>query len=94
VPGVSMYLPQIDYEYTYHLGGNTQEMLRIGLWNEELAERWKQEADFLIIAEQNYNLEWDVFIEPDQFEELPMSPSIAPCQDGSRLRIFRRKVIN
>lgn len=94
VPGVSMYLPQIDYEYTYHLGGNTQELLRVGLWNEELAERWKQEADFLIIAEQNYNLEWDVFIEPDQFEELPMSPSVAPCQDGSRLRIFRRKVVD
>ena len=94
VPGVSLYLPQIDYEYTYHLGGDPQELLKVGLWNEELAEKWKQEADFLIIAEQNYNLEWDVFIEPDQFEELAMSPSVDPCQEGSRLRIFRRKVIN
>jgi hypothetical protein len=94
LPGVSMYLPQIDNGYTYHLGGNSQEMLKIGLWNDELAERWKQEADFVIVAEHEYNSEWAVFLDPDQFDELPRSPSVAPCRDDSRLRIFRRRVTN
>jgi hypothetical protein len=91
LPGVSMYLPQIDDVHTFRLGGNTQEMLKIGLWNDELAERWKQEADFVIVVERKYNSEWEVFLESDQFDELPRSPSVAPCRDDSRLRIFRRR---
>jgi hypothetical protein len=94
LPGVSVYLPQIDFDYTYYLGGNTQEMLKIGLWNDELAERWKQEADFVIISEHNYNSEWKAFLESGQFNELPRSPSVAPCRNDSRLRIFPRKIIN
>jgi hypothetical protein len=92
VPGVSMYLPQIDNVHTFRLGGNTQEMLRIGLWNDELAERWKQEADFVVVLERRYNSEWKDFLESGQFDELPRSPSVAPCQDDARLRIFRRRV--
>jgi len=92
LPGVSMYLPQIDSVHTFRLGGNTQEMLRIGLWNDELAERWKQEADFVVVVERMYNSEWKDFLESGQFDELPRSPSVAPCQDDARLRIFRRRV--
>ena len=94
LPGVSVYLPQIDFDYTYYLGGNTQEMLKIGLWNDELAEKWKQEADFVIISEQNYNPEWKAFLESGQFDELPRSPSVAPCRNDSRLRIFPRRITN
>jgi hypothetical protein len=94
LPGVSVYLPQIDYEYTYYLGGDTQEMLKVGLWNDELAEKWKQEADFVIISEHNYNSEWEVFLASDQFDELPKTPSVAPCRHYSRLHIFRRRATN
>ncbi|UCD42495.1 MAG: glycosyltransferase family 39 protein [Chloroflexota bacterium] len=92
LPGVSLYLPQIDQDYTYSLGGNSQEMLRIGLWNDELAEGWKLEADFVVIAEQKYTSAWEIFFKSGQFEELPKSPSLAPCRDESRLRIFRRRI--
>ena len=91
LPGVSIYLPQINGKYAFHLGGNTQEMLKIGLWNDELAERWKQEADFVIIEESNYNPEWNVFLESGQFDELSRSPATDPCRDDARLRIFRRR---
>jgi hypothetical protein len=94
LPGASLYLPQIDQDYTYSLGGNPQEMLRIGLWNDELAEKWKQEADFVIVAEHKYNSEWAEFLESDQFDELSRSPSVAPCRDNYHLRIFRRRVTN
>jgi hypothetical protein len=94
LPGVSMYLPQIDQDYTYSLGGNSQEMLRIGLWNDELAEGWKQEADFVIIVERRYNSEWEKFFESNQFDELPESPSVALCRDDLHLRIFRRRGTN
>jgi hypothetical protein len=91
LPGVSIYLPQINNKYAFRLGGNTQEMLKIGLWNDELADRWKQEADFVIIEESNYDSEWKVFLESGQFDELPRSPTTAPCRDDARLRIFRRR---
>ncbi len=94
LPGVSLYLPQIDQDYTYSLGGDPQEMLRIGLWNDELAEGWKQEADFVVIVERRYNSEWEKFFESNQFDELPESPSVAPCRDDLHLRIFRRRGTN
>lgn len=77
-PGVSIYLPQINSKYAFRLGGNSEEMLKIGLWNNELAERWEHEADYLIIEESEYDAEWKVFLDSGQFDELPRSPSIAP----------------
>lgn len=94
LPGVSLYLPQIDQDYTYSQGGNPQEMLRIGLWNDELAEGWKQEADFVVIAERRYNVEWENFFASNQFDELSKSPGVSPCRDDSSLRIFRRREAN
>lgn len=91
LPGTSIYLPQINSKYSFRLGGDTQEMLKIGLWNDELADKWKQEADFVIIEEHNYNPEWKTFLESGDFDELPKSPTTTPCRDDARLRIFRRR---
>lgn len=94
IPEASIYPPQINYKYSLKLGGDTEEMLRIGLWNDELADRWKQEADFVIIEEGKYNSEWKTFLESGDFDELPRSPTTAPCRDDARIRIFRRRAEN
>jgi hypothetical protein len=94
LPGVSIYLPQINNKYSLKLGGNTEEMLRIGLWNDELANKWQQEADFIIVEERKYNSEWKAFLEAGDFDELPRSPTTTPCRDDARLRVFRRITSN
>jgi hypothetical protein len=66
-------------------------MLKIGLWNDKLAEKWKDEADFVLIEERNYDGEWKAFLESGDFDELPRSPTTTPCREDARLRIFQRK---
>jgi len=59
------------------------------LWNEVLADRWKQEADIIIIEEWRY-LDWKAIFTPDEFQEFPRTAVGTSCEDSTRLRIFKR----
>jgi hypothetical protein len=89
LPGIEIYPAQINDGYSYRLGGDTDEVKRIGLWNEELKNKWLQEADFILIEKLSYNSDWKEFLETGQFEELAQTPSYLPCRDNP-LRVFRR----
>jgi hypothetical protein len=88
-PHVRIYPPQINDGYAYYTGGDADELLRKGLWNDELAALWKMEADIIIVEEWRYP-NWKPFLNPTIFEELPRSPEATSCLDGTRLRIFKR----
>lgn len=87
---VNIYLPQINGNYALRQGGNADDVLRIGLWNVDLSNQWKSEADFIIIEGWRYDSEWDDYLASGEFEELPPSPLTDPCNEGSMMRIFRR----
>jgi hypothetical protein len=89
-PEINIYPPQINDGYAVRIGGETQEIARWGLWNEELAEQWKEEADYIIVEDRYYNNEWKTFLESGRYVELEPSTSTAPCRDNARLRIFRK----
>lgn len=89
-PEINIYPPQINDGYAVRIGGETQEIARWGLWNEELAEQWKNEADYIVIEDRYYNNEWKTFLESGRYVELEPSLSTAPCRDNARLRIFRK----
>jgi hypothetical protein len=91
-PGIKIYPPQINDGYAYRRGGNTEQLLRAGLWNNILVNQWKKEADFIIIEEKNYSEDWKNFLESGLFQELQRSPSTAPCRDNASLRVFRKNV--
>jgi len=90
LPKAEIYPPQLNDGYSYHAGGNTQELQRFGLWNEVIRGRWLEEADFIIILEDSYNQDWKNFFETGGFEELPHTASTYPCEKNMGLRIFRR----
>jgi hypothetical protein len=89
-PGVNIYLPQINDGYAFRQGGNEDDLLKLGLWNTQLARQWRLEADFIIIEEERYNQGWKSFLESGEFVELSRSPTTDPCQENAGLRIFRR----
>jgi hypothetical protein len=89
LPGIEIYPAQINNGYSYRVGGNTDELRRIGLWNEELEAKWLEEADFILIEKPRYNSDWKEFLETGQFKEFGPTPSYLPCRDVP-LRIFRR----
>jgi len=91
VPGVEIYPPQINDGYSYRVGGDADQLFRSGRWNDELRDRWMNEADFIILEEWRYHQGWKRFLESGQFDELARSPAVDVCSKGTALRIFRRK---
>ncbi len=90
LPGVRIFPPQINSAYSFLSNGNTAELFRFGLWNEEMDAEWKATADFFIIEDGRYDA-WMEFFNPQQFDEFARSPVGTSCLEGSSLRIFRRK---
>jgi hypothetical protein len=87
---VKIFPAQINSAYSFVRNGDTAEMIRFGLWNEELAARWKATADFFIVEEKQY-IRWKDFFTADNFDEYVRSPEGTSCSEDSQLRIFRRK---
>ena len=89
-PQVRIYLPQINDGYAYVGGGVTPELLKYGLWNDELDSRWLAEADYIIVEGWRY-ADMKALLPASEFDELPRSPVQTSCVEGSGLRIFQRK---
>jgi len=89
LPEVRIYPAQLNHWYSYRVGGDADITLRNGMWNEELAKRWKAEADYLLIAER-YVLEWQQENSSEQYEELSPASLAIPCRKKSIIHIFKR----
>jgi hypothetical protein len=48
LPGVQVNYPQLYALFSFRLGGDAQLLARHGLWNDQLADQWRQEADFIV----------------------------------------------
>lgn len=91
IPEVRIFPSQLNQDYAFRIGGDPDQLQKAGLWNEALAQQWRNEADFLLIEEARYNA-WKDFLQAgDRFNELPRVPRPVSCQEGSRIRIFERK---
>jgi hypothetical protein len=89
LPAVRIYPAQLNHWYSYRVGGDPDVLLKTGMWNEELATRWKAEADYLLIAER-YVLEWQQENVAEQYEELTPASLAIPCRQRSIIHIFKR----
>ncbi|MBN2387415.1 MAG: glycosyltransferase family 39 protein [Anaerolineales bacterium] len=86
LPDVAVYPAQIYGGYSRRTGGNTDELLRRGFWNDEAASQWAAEADYIILDEISY-AEWD--FATDQYG-LILELSTHPCQEGYSLYVLQR----
>jgi hypothetical protein len=92
IPGIKLLLGQIYGFWSFSLDKDVDRVLKYGLWNEAIANQWRNEADFILVEANRYEVKWDeFFLSGHQFEELKPSPQPVPCIDGSYLRVFRRK---
>jgi hypothetical protein len=90
VPGIKIYGAQLNDGYAFRKGGNSDDLYRYGFWNQELSDKWMDEADFLLIVDYGYKQGYNTVIDPAKFEELPMTEYIATCRDNSRIHTFKR----
>ena len=90
LPGRQIYPPQLNQSYSFRDGGDPDILYKNGLWNVALQERWIEEADYLLIAEQ-YVPSLD---RTEAFalmtDELSPTSEVIPCRDNSTIHIYKR----
>ncbi|HRK91338.1 MAG TPA: hypothetical protein PK152_19595 [Anaerolineales bacterium] len=89
VPHARIFPPQINNGYTFHIGGDPDELYYFSHWNSELDVRWRAEADIFIIEAKRYST-WVDFLTPQEFQEFSRPPASPSCIEGAELRIFQR----
>jgi hypothetical protein len=91
VPGIQIYPAQINGDYSFLDGGEDSDLVnRFGRWNQDLAQQWVSEADYVLIEQRKFR-DWlrDLMLSGD-YEELPPTPPTVECRDNSPIRIFKR----
>jgi hypothetical protein len=87
----SIYPPQINSSYTLRLDGDPDALARYGFWNEELATRWADQADVILVEERVFGGWLGELTESSAFDELQPTLPTAPCRNEASIHIFLRK---
>ncbi len=85
---VTFYPPQINGENSFKPGANSDELLKIGLWNEELANIWRKDADYFIIEADRIKY-WRDLREKLNLVEITSISNSTACPSLSDLYILR-----
>ena len=91
IPEANIYPPQINDGYSYRRGGDTDKLLRTGKWNEELRDRWLQEADYALFEQVIYSSGWKERLAADGFIEIMHSSPLDPCNENTHLFLVQKK---
>jgi 4-amino-4-deoxy-L-arabinose transferase-like glycosyltransferase len=89
---VRIFPPQLNHWYSYFTGGNPDTLAKSGFWNAELAQRWMQEADFMMLAKP-YVDRWYANAEFRAiYDEVDYTLPSDPCDrsNGTPIYIFRK----
>ena len=88
VDDVKLFLPQIHAGGGY-MAGDTQQLLRFGLYNEELDKQWRESADILVFWPTYVTKEVRDFVDQPAYERVPFDMGkLAQCED--ELLVYRR----
>jgi hypothetical protein len=91
LPGIRIFPPQLDANWSFWHGGDDDALARYGYWNDSLMRQWRQAADVFLIQQNLLTPEWQEFLSASRYEELPSNQVPLGCAPDTYLRIFRRK---
>ena len=90
LPDVKVYPPQLNHLHSYFVGGDTDTLLRTGLWNDVLAKQWLAEADYVLI-ESGLKQDWVIeILENGNYEKLKSAPKAERCRWESAIMVYKR----
>jgi len=88
--GAILLLPQLNDKYSYRIGGNPDQVLRNGFWNEQIALSWRDTADVFVIGEDSFPA-WRDYLTSSKFEQINLPPDLFSCNTDANIFIFKRK---
>lgn len=83
--------PQLNGIYSFREGGDRFGLEKIGFYNQQSIDSWKESDEFFIVANMNIRDSQVEFFNPDEFHEYERSEPIDPCSENSFFRVFVRK---
>ena len=90
LPDVKIYPPQLNHSHSFFYGGDTDTLLRAGLWNDVLAKQWLAETDYVLI-EAGLQQDWVMeIVNSDQYAKLEPSPKAEKCRWQSSILVYKR----
>ena len=91
IPNIHIFPQQLDGQWNFYHGGDSNVLARLGDWNNELAITWRNEADVFIIQQVDFP-SWQSYLNESEFIEVPPLKIPVNCASNTYLRLFIRKV--
>ncbi|HEX2993770.1 MAG TPA: hypothetical protein VHP14_03040 [Anaerolineales bacterium] len=90
LPDVKIYPAQLNHTHSFFIGGDTDALLSMGLWNDVLAKQWLAETDYVLI-ESGLRQDWVMeILENGNYVKLKSSPKTEKCRWQSAILVYKR----
>jgi len=89
VPNIHVFPQQLDGQWNFYNGGDSNTLARLGRWNDELAKLWRDEADVIIIQQVDFS-GWQSYLNGSKFVEIQPLKIPMNCAPDTFLRVFIR----
>ncbi|MEX1246841.1 MAG: glycosyltransferase family 39 protein [Anaerolineales bacterium] len=85
--GVEIFPQQLNGTFSFNdqnPEASVDDLLRFGYWNQEIKQRWIQDADFILVEERRFS-EWQPLVESLHLDTVLITDPVEPCLgNGSR----------
>ena len=88
LPEANVFPPQLNQRFSFYTGGDADTLAYYGLWNQELADRWLEQADYLVVGSSALNGDLLEALNAG-YEEVDIDLPESQCYGGFDLRIFK-----
>ncbi len=90
LPEVQIYAPQLNHVHSYRIGGASDILLRFGLWNDDLARRWLEDADYILVQETEKVYLTDEMLKSGKYVKVMSAPKAEKCRWQSVISVYKR----
>jgi hypothetical protein len=90
MPDVQIYPPQMNHVHSFNYGGDADTLLRFSKWNDELAETWLAEADYILVQNPEMVYLTDEMLESGKYVKVMSTPKLEKCRWQSVINVYER----
>lgn len=90
LPDVKIYPPQMNHVHSYFKGGDSDTLLRFSQWNDELARKWLEEADYILFQNTEMVYLNDQILESGNYVKVMSAPKAEKCRWQSVINVYQR----
>ena len=93
LPGIEIFPQQLNKFFYFRDGGTDDLLARTGYWNISLAEKWMDEADFLLVGGREPSNQYEQYLlqNMDAYYKVFVTDPIVPCIKQTKLFLYKAK---